>query len=246
MTRPLPTWARATTRSSTSRSWLFSAFAIADSRHLRTSLAMRLRENSRSASAILTFLPRISWATRLSFCGLTRSMRAIACASLSARTLGCAVLLIAASRSRSGPLRLLVRRMAVESAGRRKLAELVADHLLRHHHRDVLVAVVDAEGQPDELRQDRRATAPGLDHVMPARRPRGLRLLEQIPVDERTFPHRTRHVALDYFFCRLWRLEMMNLVVLLLVRVFLPLVGLPQGVTGWRPPEERPSPPPSG
>ena len=34
-----------------------------------TSPAMRLRENSRSASAISTFLPRISCATRLSFCG---------------------------------------------------------------------------------------------------------------------------------------------------------------------------------
>src|SRR5271165_1427461 len=117
--------------------------------------------------------------------------------------------------------------MAVKGTGRRKLAELVADHLLGHHHRDVLVAVVDAEGQPDELRQDRRTTAPGLDHVMPARRTRGLCLLEQITVDERTFPHRTRHVALDYFFFRAWRLEMMNLVVLLLLRVFLPLVGLP-------------------
>jgi len=33
----------------------------------------------------------------------------------------------------------------------------------------------------------------------------------------------------------------MNLVVDLLDRVFFPLVGLPQGVTGWRPPEVRPS-----
>src|ERR1700681_4724624 len=38
----------------------------------------------------------------------------------------------------------------------------------------------------------------------------------------------------------------MNLVVDLLDLVFLPLVGLPQGVTGWRPPEVRPSPPPCG
>src|SRR5258708_20254370 len=51
ITSALPTCASATTRSSTSRSWLFSALAIADSRHLRTSRAMRLRENSRSASA---------------------------------------------------------------------------------------------------------------------------------------------------------------------------------------------------
>src|SRR5215813_9186345 len=38
----------------------------------------------------------------------------------------------------------------------------------------------------------------------------------------------------------------MSLSVALLCRVFLPLVGLPQGVTGWRPPEVLPSPPPCG
>src|SRR5271165_4044040 len=38
----------------------------------------------------------------------------------------------------------------------------------------------------------------------------------------------------------------MNLSVALFERVFLPLVGLPQGLTGWRPPEVLPSPPPSG
>src|ERR1700759_2950475 len=38
----------------------------------------------------------------------------------------------------------------------------------------------------------------------------------------------------------------MNLSVDLLDRVFLPLVVLPHGVTGWRPPEVRPSPPPCG
>ena len=54
---------------------------------------------------------------------------------------------------------------------------------------NVLVAVVDAEGDADELRQDRRAARPGLDHVLAAGRARGFRLLEQIAVDERTFPN---------------------------------------------------------
>src|SRR5438046_8026828 len=49
-----------------------------------------------------------------------------------------------------------------------------------------------------------------------------------------------------FLFFRAWRLEMMNLVVDLFLRVFLPLVGKPHGVTGWRPPEVRPSPPPCG
>src|SRR5215813_2278774 len=161
ITRPLPTWASATTRSSTSRSWLFSALAIADSRHLRTSLAMRLRENCKSASAAATALPRISPATRLSFCGLTRMLRAIAFASLSARPRSRAFLPIAKSsplgsgcRPGSGPLRLAIRRVSVERAGRRELAELVADHLLGHQHRNVLLPVVDAESDSHELRQD--------------------------------------------------------------------------------------------
>src|SRR5579859_2676009 len=51
--------------------------------------------------------------------------------------------------------------------------------------------------------------------------------------------------GVPYFF-RLWRLKRMNLLVDLLWRVFLPLVGLPHGVTGWRPPDVLPSPPPCG
>src|SRR5215467_4482250 len=158
---------------------------------------MRLRENSRSAFAVATFLPRINWASRLSFCGLTRSIRATAFASFSASVRGWLFLLMSSPRSRGARRRraldLAVGRVAVERAGRRELAELVADHLLGDHHGNVLVPVVDAEGEPDELRQDGRAPAPGLDDIVTAGRARGLRLLEQIAVDERTFPDRTRH-----------------------------------------------------
>src|SRR5262249_46362029 len=166
----------------------------------------------------------MSAATKLSFCGLTRMVRITALASVSARLRGCFFLLIVLAsarfcrrRSRSRrwcrrsrtrrsawlaerawrALGLAVRRVTVERAGQRKLAELVADHFLGHQHRNVLVAVVDAKRQPDELRQDGRAPAPDLDHIMPARRARGLRLLEQIAVDERAFPYRARHVVLS-------------------------------------------------
>src|ERR671927_153970 len=130
---------------------------------LRTCRAMRLREKVSSASAVETFLPRINAATRFSFCGLTRTIRRTACASFSART-----------RSRFGlpillPLRLLVRRVAVIGPRRREFAELVPDHVFRHRDRDVLLAVVDAEGEPDELRQDRGAPAPDLDHLVATR-----------------------------------------------------------------------------
>src|SRR5215510_16424256 len=185
ITMPLPTWASATTRSSTSRSWLFSAFAIADSRHFLTSPAIRLRENCRSASAAEALRPRISCATRLSFCGETRSILATALASLSARLRSRFGLLIAKSSSLLG---FLVARMAVEGPGRRELAELVTHHFLVDRHRHVLLAVVDAEHQADELRQDGRAAAPDLDHVMTAGRTRGICLLEQRAFDERAFP----------------------------------------------------------
>jgi hypothetical protein len=56
---------------------------MADSSVFLTVEAMRLREKVRSASALSTFLPRMIAATRLSFCGLMRSVRATACASLS-------------------------------------------------------------------------------------------------------------------------------------------------------------------
>src|SRR3977135_4018349 len=42
------------------------------------------------------------------------------------------------------------------------------------------------------------------------------------------------------------RLLTMNCAVRLLLRVFAPLVGLPHGVTGCRPPDVLPSPPPCG
>src|SRR5580700_10174529 len=212
ITSPLPTCACATTRSSTSRSWLFSALAIADSRHLRTSRAMRLRENSRSASAVATFLPRMSCANRLSFCGLIRSMRATAMASVSASAGSRFFLLMtkplpasrrAAGRRcrrggrrrarRTGAFGLAVRRMAVKRAGRRELTEFVADHFFGDDDRNVLLAVVDAEGEADELRQDGRAPRPDADHLVAAGRTRGIRLFQQIAVDKRAFPNRTRH-----------------------------------------------------
>src|SRR6476661_7777834 len=137
---------------------------------------MRLRENSRSASALATFLPRMSAATRLSLRGLTRIVRMTAWASVSDSARGCFFLLIGAasalaraSGSAARALRLAVGGVPEERAGRSKLAELVPDHFLGHHHRQMFVSVVDPEGEADELRQDRRATAPDLDHIMPAR-----------------------------------------------------------------------------
>src|SRR3954470_18011541 len=90
--------------------------------------------------------------------------------------------------------------MAEECARRRKLAELVTDHFFGHLHGNVLLAVIGTEQQADELRQDRRAAAPDLDHVVASSRARLIRLLEQIAVDKRTFPNRARHCGRSLLF----------------------------------------------
>jgi len=64
----------------------------------------------------------------------------------------------------------------------------VADHFLGDDHRDVLLAVIDAEAQADELRQDRRTPRPDADQVVTSGRARGIRLFQQITVDKRTLP----------------------------------------------------------
>jgi hypothetical protein len=53
----------------------------------------------------------------------------------------------------------------------------------------MLAAVVDAEGETDELRQDRGATAPDLDYFCTSAFTNLLSLLEKIAVNERTFPY---------------------------------------------------------
>src|ERR1700691_1382238 len=81
--------------------------------------------------------------------------------------------------------------MAVEDAGGREFAEFVADHVLGHQYGNEFVAVVDAEGQPHELREDGRAARPRLDDLVAPGGARLLRFLHQKAVDERTLPYRT-------------------------------------------------------
>src|SRR5690606_11076711 len=127
-------------------------------------------------------------ATRLSFCGETRRLRATACTSFSGRRrspLGLPIL--------PAPRRFLVAAVAMEGARRRELAELVPDHVLVDGHGNMLLAVVNAERQPDELRQDRRTSRPNPDDLAAARRAHLLGLLQDIAVDERAFPNRACH-----------------------------------------------------
>src|SRR5690349_695505 len=83
--------------------------------------------------------------------------------------------------------------MAGERARRRELAELHSDHFLIDRHRHELAAVVDVEGEADELRQDRRTARPGLDRRTATLVLSGFRLLQERKLDERTFPDGTGH-----------------------------------------------------
>src|SRR5579872_2338893 len=96
----------------------------------------------------------------------------------------------------SGPLRFLVAGMAGEGPGRRELAEFVTHHVLRHQHGQKLATVVDAEGQPNELRQNGRAARPNPDDLVATRGARSIRLVEEIAINERTLPDGTRHAHL--------------------------------------------------
>src|SRR5258708_758089 len=94
--------------------------------------------------------PRIGSATRVSLRAPVRRFFRTAMASVSPTRRSDFGLPMAL-----GPLHFLVGGMAVEGARRREFAEAVTHHVFGHQDRHELVSVVDAEGQPDELRQDR-------------------------------------------------------------------------------------------
>src|SRR4029077_19281408 len=89
--------------------------------------------------------------------------------------------------------RLAVGRVAFEGARQRELAQLVADHLVADVDRNVLLAVVDGDRQPDEVRNDGRAARPRLDRALVLGRLRGLDLLQQVAVSRRALLLATGH-----------------------------------------------------
>src|SRR5206468_9499322 len=181
-------------------------------------------EKLSSASAEAALLPRIVWATRLSLRGLVRSPRRHDCASASSRRRGAARLPI------SAPPRPLVPGVPVKGSGRRKLTELVTDHILGHQYRNELVTVINAESEADELRKNRRAARPRPDDLVASGTARFLRFLEEVTVDKRPLPNRACHPLSPFY--RMCRRRTISRSAALLCRVFLPFVGLPQGVTG--------------
>src|SRR5437773_2067539 len=172
-----------TRRSSRLRTWwLCSALATAERRTFSTIRAAARGVYWSVASASPTDFPRIWSSTSRAFRADTRTKRARA----SVRT----ALRLPRERGRS----LLGRGVRLERAGHRELTQPVTDHVLRDVDRNELLAVVDGERVADELRRDRRAARPRLQHLLlPAPvqllHPREQRLVDVRPLLERT-PHR--------------------------------------------------------
>src|SRR5947199_128939 len=106
------------------------------------------------ASASPTDFPRIWSSTSRALRADTRTKRALASVRMALR--------LPRGRGRG----LLGRAVRLERAGHRELAQPVADHVLGDVDRDELLAVVDGERMAHELRRDRRAARPGLQHLL--------------------------------------------------------------------------------
>src|SRR5262249_22809500 len=99
--------------------------------------------------------------------------------------------------------------------------------------------VVHVQRRADHLGSDHRAPRPGADDLAAARLREPLHLLRERRLDVGSLLDGARH-----YFCP--RRRTMKTSVRRLLRVLWPLVGWPHWLTGWRPPEVRPSPPPWG
>ena len=59
--------------------------------------------------------------------------------------------------------------MTIVGPGRRELAQFVTDHIFRHKHFDVSLAVVNQKRGADELGHNRARSSPGLDRFLAPR-----------------------------------------------------------------------------
>src|SRR5947207_1701441 len=86
-----------------------------------------------------------------------------------------------------------VRTVLLKDSGRRKLAEFVADNVLRHEHGNKSFAVVHHEGVADEIRRHHRAAGPGLHRLLHARRIHLVDFFEKMRGNERSFFQSSGH-----------------------------------------------------
>src|SRR5262245_23704577 len=70
--------------------------------------------------------------------------------------------------------------VTLEGPRRSEFAKSMTDHVFRHEHLQVRLAVVNHEGQAHKLRHDRARPRPGLDRLFRAALLRSLHLLEHL------------------------------------------------------------------
>ena len=80
-----------------------------------------------------------------------------------------------------------MRTVFLENSGRRKLAQLVTNHVLGHEDGNEGFAVVHIEGVANEVRRDRAAAGPGLDGFLCAGFVDPVDLVEELPLHKRAF-----------------------------------------------------------
>src|SRR6267142_2109906 len=136
-----------------------------------------------------------------------------------------------------------LRAVTAEQPRRREFAELVAHHVLGDVHGDELVPVVHRERVADEVGGDGAPPRPGLEHLLLVPLVEGANLHHQRLLDVRTLLDAASHYCVA--FPRLRPRTMSFVDDFFLCRVFLPST-LPHGFVGGRPPDDLPSPPPSG
>jgi hypothetical protein len=149
--------------------------------------------------------------------------------------------------------------MPTKQSGWSKLSQLVPHHVLGDVNGHMAPTIVHSNGVPHHLGKDRRSSRPGLDHSLLTDSVHVFNSLQQLgshirPLLQRSghddlpiFTERLRDLApvTDYLRFFFLRLRTIHLSVALLRRVFLPRVGLPQGLLGdGIPMGALPSPPP--
>src|SRR5215469_1924169 len=193
------TYSLSTSTSRPRSSARYCAFCTAERSVFSITGAMRLFVKATMLIACPTGLPLIRSSTSLAFCGLTRWNLASARNSgavvvvfaisifLEAKRSLCSISLLGLRRVRS------LRGVSLERARRRKLAELVADHVLRAVHRHKLLAVVHCDRVTNHVRVDGRAARPGANHLLVIGRVHRIDLHHQVRVDERSLFGRACH-----------------------------------------------------
>src|SRR6267142_2222404 len=203
-----------TLSSSMSAPSLCSALAIADSSTFLMIFAPFFGLKASRLSAFSTGRPRIWSATSRPFWAERRTPHNVARVSIvvsllllaargrrrrgragtrcrsargSARSAGTPATAARSRRGRGFEKLLVGHAVALENPSQGELAQLVPDHVLRNVHGHVLLAVMNGNRQPDEIRQDGGAPRPGLDRAFVVRGARGVDLLHQVMVHEGTF-----------------------------------------------------------